>query len=425
MNALQIIETIAVIPTLFLLIVVLLQYFILLFIPKKKIHGKFKSSISVLIPAHNEGLYLENTINSVLECGFEGKKEIIVIDDGSTDDTPQIIKRYEKKGLVKSIRTNHVGKSNAINKALKLAKNEIIVTVDGDTIIKKGSLDKLLLPFSDERVAATTAPIKVANTSRFLTWFQRVEYIYFSFYKSLCDRVNAIIWLSGTLSAVRKKLLISEKGYSSKTFAEDIDIALRLIKKGYKIRYVPDAVALTFVPETLKGLAKQRFRWLKGVIQMIKKYFEFYFNRKYIGPGFFSLPMMLYWYWHALVMGLLLFLQIILGYYNYFYIYGNIVSFEVIKYFFYWFSVFGIINLSYQIIIGNFALTLLSILNVIVVCLTYFIYLYSMRQLKEKITVKDVIALIFMFPYWLFILAIQAYSNIEWFRRGSKNWWNK
>ena len=425
MNMLQIIETIAVVPTLFLLIVILLQYSILILIPKRKNPGKFKSSVSIIIPAHNEGMYLEKTINSVLSCGYVGKKEIIVIDDGSTDNTPEIIKKYEKRRLIKSIRTDHIGKSRAVNRALKLAKNEIIVTVDGDTKVEKGSLDSLLAPFYDEKVAATTAAIKIANTNKFITWFQRVEYIYFSFYKSLCDRLNAIIWVSGTLSAIRKKFIMHEKGYSSKTFVEDIDLALRLIKKGYKIRFVPDATASTFAPETIKSLAKQRLRWLRGGIQIVKKYFKFFFNRKYFGPGFFSLPLMLYWYWHSLVMGLLILLQIAVGYYNYFYIYGNVLSFEVIKYFFYWFSVFGIINLFYQILIGNFPLTFLSALNIIVVGLTYFIYIYSMRYFREKITIKDIIALIFMFPYWILIMSIQIFSNVEWFKTKSKNWWNK
>jgi cellulose synthase/poly-beta-1,6-N-acetylglucosamine synthase-like glycosyltransferase len=422
---LRLIETIAIIPTFFLLLVIISQYLILIFKPKKKITGTSKPSISILIPAHNEGHYLRKTIDSILNCGYTGKKEIIIIDDGSVDDTPRIIKEYEKKRLIKSIRTNHIGKSEAMNKGLQLAKNEIIVTIDGDTKIEKGSLDKLLVPFSDKKVAATTGVIKIANSNKIITWFQRVEYLYFSFYKSLCDRLDGIIWVSGTLSAIRKKYLKAEGGFSSKVYLEDMDLALKLIKKSYKIHYIPDAIALTHAPEKIKDLAKQRFRWLRGGIQMMKDHSDIYLNKKHFGSGFYALPLMSYWYFHSLVMGILIFLQIILGYYSYFYIYGNIFSFEVLKYFFYWSSVFGMINVAYQIIIGNFQLTLLHLLNMIVVLLTYAIYLYSIKWFKEKFTLKDLIALIFMFPYWVFLMIIQIYSNIEWFSKKTRNWWNK
>jgi cellulose synthase/poly-beta-1,6-N-acetylglucosamine synthase-like glycosyltransferase len=422
---LLLIETIAIIPTFFLLIVVLSQYAILIFKPKKKITGNYKPSVSILIPAHNEGNHLRKTIESILNCGYTGKREIIVIDDGSIDGTPKIIKEYKKKRLITSIRTNHIGKSKAMNKGLQLAKNEIIVTVDGDTNIEKGSLNKLLAPFSDKQVAATTGAIKTANSNKIITWFQRVEYLYFSFYKSLVDRLDGIIWVSGTLSAIRKKCLKDEGGFSSKVYLEDMDLALKLIKKGYKIHYISDAIALTHAPEKIKDLAKQRFRWLRGGIQMMKENFDMYFNKKYFGSGFYALPLMSYWYLHSLLMGFLLFLQIILGYYNYFYIYGNIISFNVLAYFFNWFSVFGIINLTYQIIIGNFQLTFLNLLNIIVVVLTYAIYLYSIKWFKEKITLKDLIALIFMFPYWVFLMIIQIYSNVEWFSGKARNWWNK
>jgi cellulose synthase/poly-beta-1,6-N-acetylglucosamine synthase-like glycosyltransferase len=420
---LRFIETIALIPTIFLFIVILSQYAILILKPKKKIVGNSRPAISILIPAHNEGKYLKETINSILNSGYRGKKEIIVIDDGSTDNTPRIIEQFRKKGLIKSIRTNHIGKSKAMNKGLKLAKNEIIVTIDGDTKIKKGSLDKLLAPFSDEKVAATTGSIKVANPKKFITWFQRVEYLYFSFYKSLCDRLDGIIWTSGTLSAFRKKCL--KKGFNPKIYLEDIDLALNLKKKGYKIHYIPQAIAYTFVPEKIRDLAKQRYRWLRGGIQIMKRHFDLYFNKKYFGPGFYTLPMMSYWYFHSLVMGILIFLQVFIGYYNFYYLSGNVISLDVIKYFFFWFSIFGIVNLAYQIIIGNFQLTLLYFFNFLVVILTYTIYIYSIRWFRERITLKDVVAFIFMFPYWMFIMIIQSFSNIEWFVSRTKNWWRK
>jgi len=416
------IETVALIPTIFLLVVIISQYVILAFKPKK-IKGNYKPDISIIIPAHNEGKYLRKTINSILESSYKGKNEIIVIDDGSTDNTPKIMEEFKKKKLIKSIRTNHIGKSKALNRGLKLAKYGIIVTLDGDTEIEKDSLAKLLIPFKDKKVAATTGTIKVANNKKILTWFQRVEYLYYSLYKSLCDRIDGVICASGTFSAIRRKYLTKE--FSSKLYSEDIDLTLNLIKNGYKVRYVPEAVAYTFVPENLKDLVKQRSRWCRGCIQVMKKHPNLFFNKKYFGPGFYSLPLLSYWYFHALIMGILLFLQILVGYYSFYYINGNIISFEVLKYFFYWFSVFGVVNLAYQMIIGNFQVKLLYILNLLVVTLTYAIYLYSIKWSKERFTIKDIFVFVFFFPYWIFIMIIQSLSNIEWFISKARNWWTK
>jgi cellulose synthase/poly-beta-1,6-N-acetylglucosamine synthase-like glycosyltransferase len=421
LNMLQTVENIALIPTIFLLLVIVSQYMILAFKPKKRIRGNYRPNVSIIIPAHNEGKYLRKTINSVLNSGYRGKKEVIVVDDGSTDNTSEILKEFKK--FIKSIRTNHVGKSKALNKALRIAKYGIIVTLDGDTEIKKGSLEKLLFPLRDKKVAATTGTIRVANDKKIITWFQRVEYLYYSFYKNLCDRIDGVICASGTFSAFRKNCL--GKGFSSKLYSEDIDLTLNLIKNGYKVRYVPEAIAYTFVPENVRNLLRQRSRWCKGCIQAMKKHFNLFFNRDYFGPGFYSLPMLSYWYFHALIMGILLFLQILIGYYNFYFSNGNFFSFEVAKYFFFWFSVFGVVNLAYQMLIGNFQVKLLYILNILVVVLTYAIYLYSIKWSKEKFTLKDFFVFMFFFPYWILIMVVQSLSNAEWFVSKARNWWKK
>lgn len=421
---LELVETLALVPTIFLLILLILQYVLLIFKKEKKIHGNYKPNISILIPAHNEEKHIRETINSILKCGYKGGKEIIVIDDGSTDNTPRILKEFEKKKLIKLIRTRHIGKSNALNKGLKLAKNEVIVTVDGDTTIKKGSLDKLVAPLEDDKVIATTGVIKIANVGSLLTWFQRVEYLYLSLYKDICNRIDGIIWASGTLSAFRSGWL-KKVGFNPNLYMEDVDIGLNIVKQGYKIRYIKDAIAYTFSPEKFKSFVSQRIRWVRGGIQIIKKHANMLFNRKYFSVGFFTLPMMSYWYFHALTMGTLLFLQIFLGYYSFYYVYGNVFSLEVMKYFFYWFSIFGVMNLAYQIVIGNFQLKLLYVLNILLVVLMYGIYIYAIRWNRERIRITDIIAYIFMFPYWLLILVIQNLGNIEWLKQKGKNWWRK
>jgi len=397
----------------------------LIFKPKKKIRGNYRPAVSVLIPAHNEGKYLKKTINSILSCGYKGKKEIIVVDDGSTDNTPQIIREFKKKKLIKSIRTNHIGKSKALNKGLKLAKNEIVITIDGDSRLEKGSIKKLVAPFSDKMMAATTGVIKVENTRKPLSWFQKLEYLNFAFFKSVCEKINAVIAASGPLSAFRRRYLVEAGGFNQYVFLEDFDVALKLIKKGYKTRFVETAVCYTFVPEKLLEFVKQRFRWTRGGAQIIKTHFDMFLNRKYKGPGMYSLPLLSYWYIHSVLMGIALILQIALGYHNFFLTNGVVFSWDVARYFFYWFSVFGIINVGYEAILGNISLSLLTALNMLLLAFTYGIFLLALNKFKESLTLKDIVAFIFMFPYWLILLFVHAMSNIEWLKKRGKNLWRK
>jgi cellulose synthase/poly-beta-1,6-N-acetylglucosamine synthase-like glycosyltransferase len=418
---LEAIEGIALIFSSCLLLVVIAQYIVLSLGRKRRPSKAWAPPISILIPAHNEAQHLREVLNSVLGSGYKGRKEIIVIDDGSTDETPEIVEEFRARG-VKSLRTPHLGKSKALNKGLGVARHDVIVTIDGDTKIERGALDKLIAPLADKRVAIATGAIKVADQKGILCWFQRVEYLYLLFYKALCDRLDGVVWASGTLSAFRRDCL--KEGFDPNLFMEDVDIALRLIKRGRGIRYVPEARAYTFVPKRLRDFVRQRCRWVRGGIQIMKKHRDLILNPSYPGPGFFTLPLMLYWYFHAWVM-IVIFLQVFLGYYRFYYIAGNVLSMEVARYFFNWFSLFGVLNLAYQILIGNFPLTALYLLTILMVVLMYALYVYAIKWSGDRIGTKDVIALIFMFPYWILLMLIYMYGSIEWFRPSIGNWWRK
>ena len=418
------IEYFAIFFTTILLFVLLSQYALL--IKRKKDYTKIVSpSLSILVPAHNEEKYIEETINAIIKAKYRNKKEIIVIDDGSADNTTEIIKKYSKKGLVKYFRTDHIGKSNALNKATEIAKNEIIVIIDADSVIEKDSLQKLVKPFADEKVGAVSGIIKVRNRKQnFLAVFQNIEYLHSSLFRSLCGRINSNIFTPGPLSAFRKNLLKAVGGFNTRTYMEDVDISLKLVKKGYRVEVSEEAFTSTNVPTSFKSWVKQRVRWTKGGISIIRNNLDFYFNRKYLWSSFYSLPLMSYWYIHSLFMTLFILYQVIFGYYSYFFVFGNFISFDVVRYFVFWFSIFGITNLAYQMLTGT-ATSLLIKLSVLVTLLTYPLYIYSFVKWKEEIKIKDVLALIFMFPYWFMVLIIQLFSNLEWFKTGQRNIWEK
>jgi len=419
------IETIALVPTAILLIIILSQYFILLF-PKKKHHKNFWPSVSILIPAHNEGKYIEATVNSAIDSEYMGKKEIIVINDGSTDDTGKILSNLSKKYReLKVIKTNHVGKSNALNAGLAVSRNNVIVIVDGDSELAGSAIKNIVRPLARKDVGAVGGIVKVKNRGGIISWFQRIEYLYASFFNSLCDRVNGNIFTPGPLSAFKRNVAEVLGGFNNKVYLEDVDLALRVIKSGYKIHIAEDAVVRTNVPETVKSWARQRKRWMKGGIEVVKNHKDIMFKRKFGSCGFYPLPLITYWYFHSIVMGIVIFFQVFTGYYNYFVVYGNGLSLNAAQYFVYWFSVLGIINLVYMIATGLISANPLLIMSIALTVLAYPMYLYPYFRYKEKFGPRDLFAFFFLFPYWMLVLIIQSTSNINWLKNGGRNWWNK
>ena len=406
------------------LLLVCFQLFVFFIKKERSFKGKYLPSVTVLVPCHNEGKYLRETLESILSSDYAGKLNVWVLDDGSTDKSPEIAKEFKSRG-VKCIKTPHIGKSNALNNALKKVRTEIVMTIDGDTKIEKGSIEKMVLPFQEKQTGATTGVIKARVSKKPITWFQRIEYLGFVFYKRVCNKLNALIVASGPLSAYRTKYLKSVNGFSPYILSEDFDAALKLIKKGYRVYFVKDAVCWTQVPEKVRVLSKQRLRWGKGGIHVLKTHSDMWFNPKYKWAGFFSIPLLLYGYFHSTIMGTILLLQIFLGYYSWFYSYGVVVSIEVIKYFFYWFSVFGIINLAYNIWVGVFPLTALNLINILIVSFNYLLFGVAVKTTGEKFGWKDLFVFVFLFPYWMLLLVIQIFTNLEWFKEKGRNWWKK
>lgn len=416
------IEQLALIPVTALLVIVISQY-IILSRPRKTYSNPYWPSLSILVPAFNEEKYIKKTVSSILKSDYRGKREVIVINDGSTDRTGKIL-----KGLsgIKVLNTPHLGKSRALNEAISKSKNDVIVVIDGDTEIEREALKNLVKPLQDRKVAAVGGIVKVRNKGRPISWFQNIEYLYSSFFNSLCDRINGNIFTPGPLSAFKKDMVEVLDRFNTRVFLEDVDMSLRLVKKGYTIRIAEEAVVRTNVPESVSSWARQRRRWMKGGIEMIKNHRSILFKRRFGACGFYPFPIISYWYFHSLLMGIILFLQIFGGYYTYFYLNGVIMSPAVLQYFFYWFSFLGIVNLGYLMWTGALPVTLLSVMSILVTVFAYPLYIYSFKKFRERLTFRDIAALFFLFPYWLLVLAVQFSSNIHWLLPTErKNWWVK
>jgi Glycosyltransferases, probably involved in cell wall biogenesis len=233
----------------------------------------YQPFVSVLIPAYNEGSVIEKTISTVLKSNYKNF-EVIVINDGSTDNTKDIVDQYVQNNTnVHQILKTNGGKYSALNLGLQKAKADFVVTIDADTIILPDTLRYLMLPFKDEGVDAVCGNVQVGNAKNILTGFQTVEYITTQNYdRRAFDSLNCIGVVPGATGAWRKSKVIEIGGYSPETLTEDADLTLTMLEHGAKIVYMPYAKSITESPETVKTLSKQRFRWTYGTLQTLFKH---------------------------------------------------------------------------------------------------------------------------------------------------------
>ncbi len=250
----------------------------------------FNPLVTVLVPAFNEGRVIARTITSILQTGYE-RVEVLVIDDGSTDDTSEVVQAMaEKEPRVRLLRKVNGGKAHAANAGLQVANGEIVVAVDADTVIMPGSIERLVVHFADEAVTAVCGNVEVGNVHSWLTRFQAIEYITSqNFDRRAFAVLNSVSVVPGALGAWRRKAVLDVGGYSHETLTEDADLTLTVLRAGGRIVYEPRAIGRTEAPETVSGLLKQRFRWTYGTYQCLFKHRKAFFH----GPlGWFGLPNM-------------------------------------------------------------------------------------------------------------------------------------
>lgn len=254
---------------------------------------EFNPSVSVILPAYNEENVIENTIHSILKSDYSNF-ELIVVDDGSTDQTAKIVSdRFQHDERVSLITKQNGGKSSAINRGFNESNGEIIVIFDADTSIAHNAISLLVDNFSDEQIAAVAGNVKIGNVRNLLTLWQHVEYVTgCNLERRSFDELNCITVVPGAIGAWRKKAVVEVGYFEDDTLAEDTDVTLKLLRKGYRITYEPNAYAYTEAPENLKSFIKQRVRWSYGILQCLWKHRGALFNPKQKTLGFVGLPNM-------------------------------------------------------------------------------------------------------------------------------------
>jgi len=247
--------------------------------------------VTVLVPAHNEESVILQTVTSVLASDFPNL-HIIVVDDGSTDRTGELLdKNFGTEPRVRIIHQVNRGKSAALSHAMAEASTEIVVTIDADTEIEPDAISKLVRHFSDPKLGAVAGNVKVGNRSRWLTRWQALEYITSqNMEKRAFDLLNCITVVPGALGAWRKEAIAAAGGITADTVAEDADLTIALRRLGWRIGYDEEAIAWTEAPETAGQLIRQRFRWTFGTLQAFWKHSDTLFRPKFGTLGWVALP---------------------------------------------------------------------------------------------------------------------------------------
>lgn len=313
------------------------------------LNSTLSPGLSLLAPAYNEGATIIENIRSLLSIHY-ANFEVIVINDGSKDDTLQkCIDEYdlvkvdfavdykvatqEVRGVYKSrnkafehltvVDKANGGKADALNCGINISGKDYIACIDVDCVLEQDAILKLMKPFLDRskgEVIAVGGVIRIANSCKIvdgrleeinvpdnmIARFQVLEYLRaFLLGRMAWTELDGLLLISGALGIFDKKLAIVAGGYNHKTVGEDMELVVRMRRymhdhnKPYRVEFIPDPLCWTEAPESLKILSRQRNRWTRGTIETLLFHKKMFFNPKYGKIGMISYPFWLFFEWLA------------------------------------------------------------------------------------------------------------------------------
>jgi poly-beta-1,6 N-acetyl-D-glucosamine synthase len=255
---------------------------------RNKKETKVFPKISIIVPAFNEAKTIKNCIESLQSLDYPNF-EIIVVDDGSSDNTFEVASQC-KGAMV--LRQENQGKPIALNNGISNSSGEVILTVDADTELDKGALKPIANRFAaNSKLGAVAGNVKVKRELAILNTIQSAEYATgINLVRKGQSLLGTVMVVPGPVAAIRKEAVEAVGFFSDDTFAEDFDITVKILKKGYEIEYEEASLAYTDAPKNTEDLMKQRRRWYRGMLQVLDKHKDLYFNRKYGVVGLFGIP---------------------------------------------------------------------------------------------------------------------------------------
>lgn len=309
--------------------------------------GKLES-ISIVMPCYNEGHHIGEAIEALLNLDYPKEMiEIIVVDDKSSDNSAEVVRRYAEK--YSNVRLfvnsrNSGGAAEPQNIGIRNAKYDYIAVVDSDSVPERDALKKMIgFLQEDKKVGVVTCSILVKKPINLLQRLQAYEYFIIAFTRKLLDMVDSVYVTPGPLALYRKEVLMKVGLFDTKNMTQDIEMTWKLMAHGYHARMCLDARVYAASPTKFKGWWKQRIRWNIGGIQTLFKYNKCWFQEML---GMFVMPLF------ALGMGLGIFG---LGLFAYLLIKNTLVSYLTVKYSLYASTaVFSLSELTFSASILNF-----------------------------------------------------------------------
>jgi len=256
--------------------------------------------VSVLVPCFNEGVNAYETIGALLKLNYPNY-DIIAINDGSSDNTAEIIDDIAAKHHnVKTIQlTSNQGKAMALTVGAMVSSSEYLVCIDGDAVLDPNCITWMMRHFvTSARVAAVTGNPRIRNRSTLLGKLQVGE---FSSVIGLIKRAQRVygrvFTVSGVVAAFRKSALHQVGYWSTNMVTEDIDISWKMQTHFYDVRYEPNALCWILMPETLRGLWKQRLRWAQGGAEVLLKFKDIFTDvkKRRMWPVYIELVISIVW----------------------------------------------------------------------------------------------------------------------------------
>lgn len=260
---------------------------------KSKERPNFFPNVSIIVPAFNEENTIENTINSILDLNYpKDKFEILAIDDGSTDKTFEVLKKFENHSQIQIFKKENGGKHTALNFALERIKGDFVGSLDADSYVDKDALKNIILYFEeDKNIMAVIPSVKIHKPKNILQMIQKVEYGWGILLRKMLSYLGAVYVTPGPFSIFKKEVFEKIGGYRHAYNTEDMEIAMRMQKNKMKIVNAHNASIYTVCPDTIRKLLKQRLRWTYGFIKNTIDYKNMIFKKEYGNLGMFILPM--------------------------------------------------------------------------------------------------------------------------------------
>ena len=253
--------------------------------------GAHTPSIAIIVPCWNEVKTLAVTMHSLLALEYpHDKLEILVVDDGSTDNTLEVARTFEYDSRVRVLQKQNGGKHSAMNLGLANTHAEFIGCLDADSIVAPTALMRIVPVFHNPRVAAVTPGILIKKPENLLQHMQEAEYRLGIFVRYTLASLGSAYITPGPFSIFRTAVIRQTGGWRHGHSTEDLEMALRIQEAGYLIGNAPRAIVYTGTPRTIPALFRQRVRWSYGFLRNGADYKHMFANSKYGNLGLIILP---------------------------------------------------------------------------------------------------------------------------------------